>query len=125
MELTADNVHKVFMKCLFNEEEPKENYKVGEGVRLKVGFHPERLKQAEQSITEMLDCLPPEFRKDSGGGWSFLNMCMDKNGVQWADLHQTMDELVALGIASGKLAFTFPREMWSILTGGMPYVVIK
>jgi len=56
---------------------------------------------------------------------SFLNMCIDKNGNQWADLHRTMDELVALGIATGKLSFLIPREMWSILPGGMPYLIVN
>lgn len=124
MKLTADKVHEIFMKCLFEEEESKENYVEGEGVMIKVGFHPNRLKEAESDIIHLLEELPDEFKQSGGGGWSFLNMCNDKHGNQWADLHTTMDELVCLGNAVGKLQFQLPREIWQALPGGMPYLVV-
>jgi hypothetical protein len=124
-ELNAENVHKTFMDCLFKEGEPTENHIVAQGVMLKVGFHPDRLKEKEQAIAEILSGLSSDFKKSGGGGMTFLNMCNDANGVQWADLHQTMDELVCLGIASKKLSFVMPREMWDMLPGGMPYVVVS
>lgn len=125
MNLTAEKVHTTFMNCLFNEGEPTDNYKIGEGVMMKVGFNPERLKESEPAIIEMLNDLPDEFKKTGGGGMSFLNMCNDKEGNQWADLHKTMDELVALGNATGKLSFLMPKEMWDVLPGGMPYLVVN
>lgn len=124
MKLNSDNVHSTFMDCLFKDGEPTENHIVGEGVQMKIGFHPERLKDNETLIAEMLNDLPDSFQKTGGGGMSFLNMCEDKEGNQWADLHATMDELVALGNASGKLSFLMPRKMWSVLPGGMPYIVV-
>ena len=124
-KLNSENVHNTFMNCLFKDGEPTETHTIGEGVKLKVGFHPERLKEAEPLIVEMLDGLPDAFKKTGGGGWSFLNMCNDKEENQWADLHQTMDELVALGTASGKMAFLLPRDMWEVLPGGMPYLVVN
>jgi hypothetical protein len=124
MKLTAENVHTTFMKCLFSEGESTENYVLGEGCITKVGFHPERLKSNETNISEMLNQLPDEFKKIGGGGMSFLNMCNDKDGNQWSDLHQTMDELVTMGIASEKASFLMPRDMWNVLPGGMPYVVV-
>jgi hypothetical protein len=124
MKLTAENVHTTFMECLFSEGESTENYVLGEGCITKVGFHPERLKGNETNISEMLNQLPDEFKKAGGGGMSFLNMCNDKDGNQWSDLHQTMDELVTMGIASEKASFLMRREMWSVLPGGMPYVVV-
>jgi hypothetical protein len=36
-----------------------------------------------------------------------------------------MDELVCLGLAIGRIAFLMPREMWEMLPGGMPYIVVK
>jgi len=30
-----------------------------------------------------------------------------------------------LGIASGKLSYLMPREMWKVLPGGMPYLVVS
>lgn len=123
MKLSAENVNSVFMNCLFKEGDDTSVYKVVEGVVIKAGFHPERLKEAEESIFDMLNDLPDEFKKGGGGGMSFLNMCNDKHGNQWAE-HQTMDKLVCLGIAVGKMSFLMPREMWKVLPGGMPYVLI-
>jgi hypothetical protein len=72
--------------------------------------------------------LPAPFKADgpdSGGGWSFLNACVTKDGVQWTDLHRTVEALVVLGIAAGKVAWMLPRKIWSALPGGMPYFVVK
>jgi hypothetical protein len=124
MKLNAELVHSTFLECLFEDGEPTENHKIGEAVQMKVGFNPERLKGKETLIEELLNQLPNEFQKDGGGGMSFLQMCNDKNGNQWADMHKTMDELVALGTATGKLSFLMPKEMWSALPGGMPYLVV-
>lgn len=125
MELTATNVHEVFMKCLFADGEDTAAHVVAEGVMNKVGFHPIRLEENKANIAAMLNNLPDNFRKDGGGGWSFLNACEDKNGNQWADLHSTIDELVMLGNGIGRLSFLMPRELWSTLPGGMPYFVVN
>jgi hypothetical protein len=125
MKLTAENVEKVFGDCLFKEGEPTENHKIGKGIMVDVGFHPDRLKAAEPDIEEMLGCLSDNFRSTGGGGWSFLQMCEDKDGNQWADLHQTMEKLVCLGTATGKMNFMLPKDLWGTLPGGMPYLVIN
>lgn len=125
MKLTAENVHTTFLNCLFKENEDTECYKLGDGINTKVGFNPERLKESETDIIEMLNCLPDSFKLNGGGGMSFLNMCEDKDGVQWTDFHKTMDELVCLGLASEKLSYLMPRDYWKILPGGMPYLVIS
>lgn len=121
MELTANNVHDTFIKLLFKEGEPTEGNVSAQGVMLNVGFHPERLEENKENISSMLDDLPDNFKEGKGGGWSFLNACVDKNDIQWADMHQTVDELVCMGIAIGAVKFQFPREMWSAFPGGMPY----
>lgn len=125
MELTAQNVSETFRKCLFKDGEDTSNHVIGEGVMMKIGFHPERLKEKTQDIENMISCLHDNFKANIGGGWSFLNLCEDKNGNQWADMHQTMDELVCLGNAIGKINFLMPRELWKMFPGGMPYVVVK
>ena len=125
MKLDAQTVHETFLECLFKEGEPTENHKLGEGINMKVGFNPERLKEKKPIIQELLKDLPIEFQKSGGGGMSFLNMCNDKDGNQWADLHKTMDELVVLGTATGKLSFLMPREIWDSMPGGMPYLVVN
>lgn len=125
MNLTAEKVNVVFLQCSFKEDENTEIHTIGEGVMGKVGFNPERLKENETTIIEMLNDLPDSFKKDGGGGMSFLNMCQDKDDNQWTGLHQTMDKLVCLGNAIGKLSFLLPRQIWSSLPGGMPYLVIS
>lgn len=72
----------------------------------------------------MLNELPMNFMQSGGQGWSFLNMCVDKNGNQWTGSHEIVDKLVCLGIASGYANFVLPRGMWKILPGGMPYIAI-
>ena len=125
MNLTAEKVNSTFLTCLFKKGENTETHIIGDGVMKKVGFNPERLKENEPVIIEMLNDLPDSFKKDGGGGMSFLNMCQDKEDNQWTGFHQTMDELVCLGNAIGKLSFLMPKEMWSILPGGMPYLVVS
>lgn len=122
--LSADNSHEIFIKCLFKNEEPKDNPVIVDGITMKVGFHPQRVKENENKIIEMLAQLPEEFQQSGGEGMSFLNACNDKNGRQWADMHRTMEELVCLGIAIGKVKFLMPRDLWSVLPGGMPYFVV-
>lgn len=124
MELSSQNVIDTFMECLYKEGENTEGYIVGEGVMMKCGFHPDRLKTNTGNIEAMLGYLPDSFKSIGGGGMSFLNMCNDKNGRQWADLHQTMDQLVCLGNAIGKMKFLMPRDMWFSMPGGMPYIVV-
>jgi len=125
MKLTSENVHETFMDCLFKDGESTENHVVSRGVMNNVGFHPQRLEKHRHIIAEMCEELSDEFKEKGGGGMSFLNMCIDRNGRQWADLHQTMDELITLGMATGKMCFLMPREMWNMFPGGMPYVVVK
>ncbi len=124
MNLTAENVEKVFMKCLYKNGEDTTGYIPAKAVMTNVGFNPIRLKENEKNIIELLSDLPNDFKTSGGGGTSFLNACMDKYGNQWGE-HQNIDQLVCLGIASGLVSFPMPREMWSALPGGMPYIQVK
>ena len=126
-KLNAKNVHNIFMECLFADGEDHSNYVEAEGVVNRVSFNPQRLKDNEPKIVEMLSQLPDEFRKEpkGGGGWSFLNIVADKTGMSWTDFHQTADELVMLGLATKKLSYLLPRNMWKHLAGGMPYLVLN
>lgn len=123
-KLTGSKVDTIFLDCLFKEEEDKTNYCEAEGIMNTVGFHPDRLETHKEEIIELLQELPDEFQKSKGGGWSFLNACNDKHGNQWTGLHQTVEQLLLLGIAIGKVKFQLPREVWSALPGGMPYLVV-
>ncbi|KKN01359.1 hypothetical protein LCGC14_1128560 [marine sediment metagenome] len=124
MELTAENVEKVFMDCLFRDDKDTSDPAIAEGITLKIGFNKERLSSHSDDVTTMLAQLPKEFQKDSGGGWSFLNACNNSEGEQWTGLHKIMEQLFTLGLASGKVISQLPRELWEALPGGMPYYVV-
>ena len=123
-KLTSDRVTKTFLDCLFREGEDTSNHIRAVGIMTSVGFHPERLASHKTEIEEMLGELPNGFQRSGGGGWTFLNACNDKNGNQWTGLHQIMEQLFLLGIAIDKVKFQLPREVWSILPGGMPYLIV-
>ena len=129
MENIAEKVHEIFMGCLYEEKEvkdvehPPEGAVLVEGIMGKFGFHPDRLESHRDQVRQLLDEMPKEFHKTTGGGWTFLNLCQDKNGFQWTGFHQRMEELVCLGIGLKMATFCAPRDMWSAFPGGMPYIV--
>ena len=114
-------VDKIFRDCLFNDDEDKTNYVRADGIKVAVGFHPQRLESHKVEILEMLALLPTEFSDPKTGGWTFLNACNDKYGNQWTSLHQRMDQLFMLGLAIKHVVCLLPRAMWPALPGGMPY----
>jgi hypothetical protein len=123
-KLDAGQLSEIFNDCLYGDDENTTGYVRGDGIMHNFGFHPDRLNSHRQEISAMLDELPPEFHEDSGGGMSFLNACVDKNNRQWGE-HQNMEQLFALGQAIGRVKSCFPRGMWNMLPGAMPYYVIR
>jgi len=121
--LKASEVRDLLEKCLYDDEmpgdEPPKDAVLVEGILHTFGFHPERLENKPRLI-ELLRDLPDEFMKDKGGGHSFLAMCMDRHGNHWAE-HPTMEILMCLAIGAGLAKYSFPREIWGSLPGGMPY----
>jgi hypothetical protein len=122
--LTSQHVETVFAACLTKDGENTSDYIIAEGIIHTVGFHRDRIEEYRQEIHDMLAELPDEFKASGGGGYSFLNACLDRYGNQWTGLHQTQEQLVLLGIAIGEVAYCLPREMWSVFPGGVPYFVI-
>jgi len=128
--IDPQEVDAIFKKCLFRESEigkdgkPRgiEPIKV-EGIMATFHFHPDRIEKHRDKIMEFLKEMPEGFSK--GGGWSFLNLCNTKNGELWTGMHSIMEQLVCLGIAIEKVSYCLPREVWSALPGGMPYIQIK
>jgi len=94
-----------------------------EGIVSTYRFDPEKIKESADEIGALLDQLPETFQFSKGGGWSFLQACVDRNGEQWGE-HPHMEALVCLGIAAGKARWMLPRQMWSAMPGGMPYFVV-
>lgn len=121
--LNATRVHEIFIDCLFRKGEDTTNHIPAWGITISAGFHPVRLDGHRAEITAMLFELPEQFMSSNGGGWSFLNACHDKNGVQWGE-HINMQELFLLGLGIGKVKCLLLRDMWHAMPGGMPYYVV-
>lgn len=122
--LTSEAVRTIASECLYARDEPHDDAIIVEGIVTHMGFHPERIAKNTDKISELLAELPTEFHAKGGGGWTFLNACNDKHGIQWTGLHREMELLFCLGIAAGKAKWMLPRDMWEVMPGGMPYVVV-
>ena len=122
---TADRVDSTFKACLFKDNEDTTDHIVAEGIVSTVGFHPGRIEENREVIHDMLAELPDDFKASGGGGYSFLNACLDRHGNQWTGMHQKQEQLVQLGIAINEVEFILPRDMWPAFPGGMPYFTVK
>lgn len=132
MELTSENVSKVFNDCksvnIPSDETNNESATV-EGVLLIARFDKKALERHRDNIKSMVRQLPTPFRPakfGGGGGWSFLNMCDDEKGFQWTGFHIVMDQLLCLGLATGLMGYNIrQRDTWGVFYGGMPYVKVN
>jgi len=125
MKLTHDAVMAIYNECRTDETE-EEPINVNAIVHEFV-FNKDKIEENKPKIAELLDELPIQFKtadEGGGGGWTFLNACVDKNDIHWGE-HPIMEVLVALGIAAGMVEFLMPREMWKMFPGAMPYFVVK
>jgi hypothetical protein len=129
MLIDPELVHSIFMYCLYRDEEvggdtpaekiayASEHGRIVEGIVTHFAFNPTRLDEKAPVIRELIGNLPSTFDE----GWSFLNMCQDRDGELWTGFHQRADELACLGMAIGCMVCCLPREFWSLLPGGVPY----
>ena len=124
MDLTSENVYSVFSDCFFRDGEDTSHLVKAEAIVQTFGFHPERLASHRKDIASLLAHLPRGFRPGEGGGLSFLSAVLDSNGQQWGE-QTNAEQLLALGIASGLITIQFPRNMWSMLPGGVPDFVLS
>jgi|SRR5665213_270268 len=128
--LNGARLDRVMAWSMYRESElsegkvPDDAVQVG-GLVSKFAFHPDRIKEATTEVNEMLSQLPKEFHEKTGGGWSFLNGCMDKFGDIWTDYQSDVEKLVVLGLATNQVSYLLPRDMWNILPGGVPYFMVK
>ena len=128
MDNKSKKVRDILLDCLVQKNEPikidsvpKEPVIIVEGIVDNYAFHPERLAAHKQEIADIIAEMNPVFHKSSGGGWTFLNLCMDKNDVQWGE-QINCQELVALAIATEQGGYCLPKKMWDALPGSVPYV---
>lgn len=122
--LSEDAVTALCGQCLFEEGADTSGAIIVEAVKLRFGFDPKKVEIAKPLIASLLAQLPDQFMRSKGGGWSFLNICEDRQGCLWTGFHSVQDALCALGIASGQAAWLMPRDMWEVLPGGVPYFVV-
>jgi len=126
-KLTSKAVHNIMTKVLFTdaevaEQNPPERAVIISGLVRTFGFNPDRLKECKSEIDALLLQLPDTFRKDVGGGWSFLNGCIDRDEQQWGE-QRDVEELVCLGIAVGSASWLM-KEYAPIMPGGVPYFMV-
>jgi hypothetical protein len=121
--LTADNVYKLFLKCV--DPEKKENSIFIEGLVLTAFFKPEAIKADTFEILGYLEQLPIEFKArefGGGGGWTFLNMPANFNKVVWGQ-QADAQMLMMLAMASRHMVYCMAdRKKWAFLPGNVPYV---
>lgn len=127
--ISAQRVEEIVKECLYSNDEvvdgkPIVEPVVGKGILRDFGFHPVRLESHREEVRAMLMELSDQFKKSGGGGWSFLNACITKNDEQWGQ-HEDMERLFALGIGLGLAKFALPKDMRSVLPGGMPYITVE
>lgn len=123
--ITAKNmselISKSFMECLFKEEEDTSDCVKVEGVTGNFALHLQRLEEQREIVTALLAELPAEFKK----GYTFLNICTNKNGVLWTGEHRICEQLIVMAIGLKLMDYCMPRQMWDILPDGVPYIIVK
>lgn len=83
----------------------------------------EALADERPNLIAMINELPIEFLKNGGGGWSFLNVCVKRDGEQWTGLHMVMTQFVAMSAALGMAKELGTPDLWQLMPGAVPYVV--
>lgn len=119
-ELLGMKVDTMFRECLADGEADVVEI---EGIVHTFALSEARVESHREEIRSFVNQLPSQFFKDVGGGWSFLNLCMREDGVQWTGLHLVCEQLYALAAILGMAKIQLPRELWSALPGGVPYIV--
>lgn len=116
--LLENKVTEIFMDCLFTEDEDSTNFLEVEGILVNVGFNPIKIEKHRDSIRDLTNKLNENFLI----GWSFLNICFNKDNELWTSSHKVCEQLLLLGLAIGKLEYILPRDVWNILPGKLPYI---
>jgi len=132
MMLTWEKVRDLGADCMTDNEfetlaeaEANPDMIIVRGPVMTFAFGRAEVEAARSEIDDLLDELPDAFHEGRGEGWSFLNLCEDRDGRQWTDQHRYAELLVVLGLAIGRVDYILPRDMWHISPGGMPYIKIR
>lgn len=124
MLIDAKRVDEIFYDCFLpvnDKSEAKENSTFVEGITIDVFFDNEKLDKNKNELNNIINNLNPTFKN----GWTFLNLCLDKENNQWTGLHEEMQKLMLLGMAIGRMGYCCGRDLWNILPGNVPYVYVS
>lgn len=84
-----------------------------------------KLESHQTEIARILLEQDPKFFKHSeAGGYTFLQLPFDGKGNHWCE-QPTALKLCILGLGLGLVEYLLPREVWSALPGGVPYLAIE
>ena len=110
--INLQRVRNIFRACVA-QENTSNTKKVITGWDHEYIFNIDKVEEYKEEIYALLKELPKEFQSNTGGGWSILNVCMDKyNDEPWGE-QADADLLMALGIATeyaATLGENAPRE---------------
>lgn len=122
IRLTTENVTDIFNRCLYVANSHGKSSPLNvEGFENNFTFDTEALQEQKHNIEALLDQLPASFKN----GWSFWEMYRTDDGHNWTTSLQSMEALMALGIAIQKIRYVLPKESWWSLPGGAPYVILN
>ena len=123
MQLTAENVEKIFLDCFLKEGYTDETKVIPvNSVTGNFGFDPDKIEKYSEDIRDMIGQLSSNF-DEKNQGYTFMNLPFKGEAPeQWGE-QRNGDQLMALGLASGWMKLTLEdRLMWAALPGGVPYV---
>lgn len=120
-ENMSELVNNAFLNCLFKENEDTSDCVFVQGIARNFGFHPKLLEEQRELIIAILAELPSEFKE----GYTFLNLCNNKDGKLWTGEHETCEQLVCMAIGLGLMHYCLPRPLWSMFPCGLPYLIVK
>ena len=92
-----------------------------EGIVHTYMFNPERLEKMRASILEVVAMLPERFNQ----GYTFLDLCKTKDDELWTDNQFVSEQLVVMSIGLGLMEYCFSRDVWKMLPGGVPYIIVR
>lgn len=126
--LTSERVRTVYERCFRPEAEysaARINRAQVEAWMLRHTFSVPQLGRSREEIIRMLLCLQSGFRVDEKGGGSVGAATIREDGSFWTGDMSDVEKLVSLGVAVGLVSFPAPREKWSRLPGGLPYICVE
>lgn len=126
--IKPSEVAEIFNYCLITKEsyvkDPRQPFKSAEGIFWSASFNKARLLEKEPKIHEILKELPVELQEGGGEGDSFLWIRKDKKGGTWTSSLRLMEQLLLLGLATGKIQYVLKRKAWGIFKLGIPHIVV-